>query len=110
MPIRGLIADHCDFSGGNFTRCDLTDAVLTGNNLTGCALDWSWLIRTDLRFADLTGLRLENARLLRTKLCNDRHFLLALPAKITVPDLDFSRDGDGSLLTGIEGLHQLAIA
>jgi uncharacterized protein YjbI with pentapeptide repeats len=108
--LRGLIADHGDFSSSNFTRCDLTDAVLTRSNLTRCALDWSWLVRTDLRFADLTGVRLENARLLRTKLCNDRHFRFALPAKITVQDLDFSREGDGSLLTGIEGLRQLAIA
>lgn len=105
--LRGLIAEGCDFTGSNFTRADLTDAVLASNVLADCVLDWSWLVRTDLRFANLTGLHLENARLLRTKLYNEKRFSFARPAKITVQELDVSREGNASLLTGIEGLERL---
>jgi len=105
--LRGLIADRCDFTGSNFTRADLTDAVLAGSVLADCVLDWSWLVRTDLRFANLTGLHLENARLLRTKLYNEGKFRFARPAKITVQDLDVSREGNGSMIAGIDGLDQL---
>lgn len=105
--LRSLIADRCEFTGSNFTRADLTDAVLASSVLVDCVLDWSWLVRTDLRSANLTGVRLENARLLRTKLYNERQFRFVHPVAITVQELDLSREGNGSLLVGIEGLERL---
>ena len=105
--LRGVIAERCEFTGSNFTRADLTDAALASSMLADCVFDWSWLVRTDLRFANLTGVHLENARLLRTRLYNEKQFQFARPSKITVQDLDFSREGNGSLLAGIEGLERL---
>src|SRR5882672_1837984 len=56
--MRGLRAEGCDFTASDFTRADLTDAILPGSVLTNCVFDWSWLVRTDLRSATLTGVRL----------------------------------------------------
>lgn len=107
--LRGLIAIGCDFSGSDFTRADLTDAVLAANNLSDCVFDWSWLVRTDLRFATLAGLRLEHARLSRTKLHNDRQFAFLRPIEVTAQELDWSAEGDGSMLTSREGIDRLLI-
>ena len=105
--LRGLIANGCDFTGSNFTRADLTDAVLAANDLSNCVFDWSWLVRTDLRFATLAGLRLEYARLSGTKLHNDRQFAFVRPVKVTAQELDLSVEGDGSMLAGREGIDLL---
>lgn len=107
--LRGLKAENCNFSGSDFTRADLTDAVLTGCVLTDCILDWAWLVRTDLRFANITGVSMENARLLRTKLYNEKQFQFALPSKITVREVDVSPTGDDTRLEGIEGLTRLQL-
>jgi len=104
--MRGLRAEGCDFTASDFTRADLTDAILPGSVLTNCVFDWSWLVRTDLRSATLTGVRLENARLLRTKLYNERRYQFARPSKMA-KELDVSPEGDASLLAGIEGLERL---
>lgn len=105
--LRGATAEGANFAGSDFTRADLTDARLQTSRLTNCVLDWSWLVRTDLRFTFLNGVRLENARLFRTKLYNDKNFPFVMPVRITAQELDFSPAGDGSILIGAEGLQQL---
>jgi len=107
--LRGLTAERCDFSDSDFARADLTDTVLRGCLLANCVLDWSWLVRTDLRFANLNGVRMESARLLRTKLYNENRFLFAVPHKITAQEIDVSPDGDGSRLTGKDALERLQL-
>jgi hypothetical protein len=49
----------------------------------------------------------DHARLLRTTLHNEGRFEFARPVAITAKELDVSRDGDASLLAGIEGLERL---
>ena len=105
--LRGVVTEGCDLTGSDLTRADLTDAVLAGCVLTDCVLDWSWLVRTDLQSAHLTGVHFEHVRLLRTKLYNEGRFEFARPVAITAKELDVSRDGDAGLLAGIEGLKRL---
>jgi uncharacterized protein YjbI with pentapeptide repeats len=95
------------FCGSDFTRADLTDTILQSADLTNSIFDWAWLIRTDLRFAVLEGCRFERARLSGTKLYNVTQFHLGEIAGATVQDVDFSPDGNGAEIIGVEVFDRL---
>ncbi len=105
--LRGVQASGVDFTESDFTRADLTEAVLAHANLRRCNFGWSWLVRTDLRFANLDDVDLDGARLVGTKLYNEHRFALNSTQRMVLQELDMSPAGDGSVRMGAEALESL---
>ena len=106
--LRGIKCNDCSMNNCDFTRADLTDATLAGVNLTGSKFNWSWLVNTDLRFALLEAVEFEEAKLIQTKLYNERRFVLGSIDKALVDRADISPEGNGGEMMGKEVFELLS--
>jgi len=94
--LRGSHALRSTFSSCDFTRADLTDASLAGSVLTASVFNYSWLIRTDLRNCELSGISLEHTRISEAKLFNANKFRLGSIVEVSSTVIDWSIAGDGT--------------
>jgi len=100
--LKKLQGQGVDFSRSDFSRADFTDASLIDANLTDCVLDWTWLVRTDLRHATLERTSFVGARLSETKLSNDRKFALGSTARAVADKVELTLESGDTAIVGVD--------
>lgn len=100
---------RADLSRSDLTRADLTRASLKEANLTGCLLNWAWLIGTDLRGAIVDDTEFGGARLQAPHVYGMDRRKMGSVERAIVDSVDLSPGADGSLLrSGADALRAFA--
>ena len=95
------------FSHSGLTKVDFSHTDLRKADLTDCDMSWSALLDTDLRYAILENVNLDGARLVRTKLYNERRFHFTGFNPSVVKDVLVDADASGPPSGGLEALNFL---
>jgi uncharacterized protein YjbI with pentapeptide repeats len=105
--LRSANCVRVNFEGSDFTRADLTEAIFIRANLSDCIFNWAWLLKTDLRHANLNNIHLENARLIEANVFNTERFQLNSLKNIMVKNIYTSPEGGGEPQSGLDALSFL---